>query len=172
MVERDDDVSIIACVDATGVACVRGDPRLPWRCREELTHFARTTSGGVLVMGRLTWEGLPEKVRFDTGRRRVVLSADPDFSGGDAVAGDPATALALCRDLWGDRSVWVIGGPRTWEAFLEAGLVSRVLVSRLRSTRAAGARESLVRWSPPAEWRRTPVQEHGDFVVEDWRAAP
>lgn len=33
--------------------------QLPWRLKGELAHFKKATLGGVLVMGRATWQSLP-----------------------------------------------------------------------------------------------------------------
>ena len=45
---------------------------LPWHLPEDLAHFKRTTLGQAVVMGRITWESIPDKFRPLPGRRNVV----------------------------------------------------------------------------------------------------
>ena len=51
---------------------------LPWHLPEDLAHFKRTTLGQAVVMGRVTWESIPEKFRPLPGRRNVVVSRQTD----------------------------------------------------------------------------------------------
>ena len=32
----------------------------PWKLSGDLKHFKQVTSGGIVVMGRKTWESIPE----------------------------------------------------------------------------------------------------------------
>ena len=69
---------------------VRGigkDGKLPWHLPGELKHFkditARTSSkskNNIVVMGRKTWESLPDKFRPLPGRINLVLTKNDDFS--------------------------------------------------------------------------------------------
>ena len=47
---------------------------IPWHIPEEFRWFRRTTLGGVVVMGRRTFESLPKPL---DGRTHVVLTRDP-----------------------------------------------------------------------------------------------
>ena len=47
----------IAAVSQNGVIGRQGD--LPWRLPEDLKWFKKLTMGGILLMGRKTWESLP-----------------------------------------------------------------------------------------------------------------
>jgi dihydrofolate reductase len=79
---------------------------LPWHLPEDLARFRALTTGTTVVMGRTTWESLPERFRPLPDRRNVVLSRDPQFApGGATVAGSLDDALTSAA---GD--VWVIGG--------------------------------------------------------------
>ena len=39
------------------------DGDLPWRQSSDLQHFKRITLGGTIVMGRKTWESIPDKYK-------------------------------------------------------------------------------------------------------------
>lgn len=62
---------IFAC-DRNGVLGVNG--RLPWHSPEDLQFFKRKTGVGILIMGRKTFESLPEPL---AGRHHIVLSSEP-----------------------------------------------------------------------------------------------
>ncbi len=82
--------------------------QMPWHVPEDLRWFQRVTSGMPVIMGRRTWESLPEKFRPLPNRTNLIVSrqlADPPHP--DArVCGSLAEALAAV----GDTPVWVIGG--------------------------------------------------------------
>jgi dihydrofolate reductase len=94
---------------------IGADGRLPWHLPEDLRLFRELTTGSTVVMGRRTWESLPERFRPLPGRRNVVLTTDDSWAADGAErAGDVAQLLA--RGDAGD--VWVIGGGRVYAAFL------------------------------------------------------
>ncbi len=89
---------------------VNGD--LPWHLPEDLAHFKRTTLGQAVIMGRVTWQSIPEKFRPLPGRSNVVVSRQPDFSApGAQVVNSLQAALAL---LPADETVWLIGGAQLY----------------------------------------------------------
>jgi dihydrofolate reductase len=92
---------------------IGADGRLPWRLPEDLRLFKELTSGTTVVMGRRTWESLPERNRPLPGRVNVVLTTDPSWSADGALrAGSVADVLAAHPDCW------VIGGAAVYAAFL------------------------------------------------------
>lgn len=56
--------------------------RLPWHLPEDLRFFKETTLGGgglnAVIMGRNTWESIPEKFRPLAGRLNIVLTRHPE----------------------------------------------------------------------------------------------
>ena len=82
------------------------DGRLPWHLPEDLAHFRAITGGGVVIMGRRTWDSIPERFRPLPGRQNVVITRQRDWAapGASVVHGfDDALAIAA-------GPVWVIGG--------------------------------------------------------------
>jgi dihydrofolate reductase len=87
---------------------------LPWRLPEDLTRFRSLTMGSTVVMGRATWESLPDKFRPLPGRRNVVLSRRPGWQADGAVV-----ACSLDDALAGTTApVWVIGGASVYRSAL------------------------------------------------------
>ena len=92
-------VRLIWAQAANGV--VGYDNALPWRIPEDLARFRELTTGGVVVMGRRTWESLPPRFRPLPGRRNVVVTRDPSYDApGADVVGSLDAALALADDIW------------------------------------------------------------------------
>ena len=60
--------------------------------------------GRTVVMGRLTWESLPVKVRPLPGRHNVVLTRRPDY------VAEGARVVHTLQDALADDTTWVIGG--------------------------------------------------------------
>ncbi|WP_019137491.1 dihydrofolate reductase [Cellulomonas massiliensis] len=100
-------LALVWAQSPTGVIGVDG--ALPWRVPEDMAHFRALTTGHPVVMGRATWDSLPERFRPLPGRTNVVLSRDPATRApGAVVAVSLADALAAARAE--DEEVWVIGG--------------------------------------------------------------
>lgn len=108
---------------------------MPWpRSHADLENFTRTVKDHVMVMGRKTFESLPDSVkksRIVTRRRpMVVLTRDPAWAfaqqvfaqenGLQITFGLPANAarlIAWSRATYPDKSIAVIGGTAVIELF-------------------------------------------------------
>lgn len=107
---------MIGMVWARSVAGVIGaDGGMPWHVPEDLAHFKQVTGDATVLMGRRTWESLPERFRPLPGRRNLVLTRDPTWTAdGAEVVHDLQEALDT------DETVWVIGGGQVYDAALDA----------------------------------------------------
>jgi dihydrofolate reductase len=107
-------VSLVAAVARGGV--IGRDGGIPWRLPEDVAHFKSLTTGHAVVMGRRTWDSLPERFRPLPGRRNVVVTRDATWrADGAERAGSLEQALAL---LGGAEQVFVIGGAEIYAAAL------------------------------------------------------
>ena len=104
---------MLTLVVARGVGGAIGkDGGIPWHAPEDLAAFQRETTGGVLIMGRKTWESLPPKFRPLPGRTNIVVTRQADWQAeGAQRAGSLTEAMALCA---GAPDVWVIGGAQIY----------------------------------------------------------
>lgn len=108
-------VSIVAAVARNGV--IGRDNTIPWRIPEDLARFRALTMGHAVVMGRKTWDSLPDRFRPLPGRRNVVVTRN---SGWDADGAERAASLADALDLLRDEErVFVIGGAQIYAAALD-----------------------------------------------------
>ena len=99
-------VGLIWAQSTSGV--IGRDGGIPWRLPEDQARFKELTMGHTVVMGRLTWESLPAKVRPLPGRRNVVITRQAEY------VADGADVVTMLEDaLTGDES-WVIGGEQIY----------------------------------------------------------
>jgi dihydrofolate reductase len=81
---------------------------LLWHESEDQKHFRRLTMGCPVIMGRKTWDSLPERFRPLPGRDNIVLTRNPAWqAAGAQSAPSLEAALALCGAA---AKVFVIGG--------------------------------------------------------------
>ncbi len=91
----------------TPAGVIGADNAIPWRVPEDMAHFRTVTTGHPVLMGRRTWDSLPAKFRPLPGRRNIVITRQPDWSGPGAERADSvpgAIALAAAD------TVWITGG--------------------------------------------------------------
>jgi dihydrofolate reductase len=99
-------VALVAAVARGGV--IGRDGGIPWRIPQDMARFRELTMGHPVVMGRRTWESLPDRFRPLPGRGNIVVTRNADWSAqGADRAGSIEDALAL---LESESRVFVIGG--------------------------------------------------------------
>ena len=141
-------IAIVVAHASNGV--IGRDGGLPWHLPSDLKRFKELTTGGTVVMGRRTYESLPDRFRPLPERRNLVLSSDPAY-----VARGAEVFTSLERALEGcDRDCFVIGGEVTYRQALP--LSDRVYVTQLDAEHAGDARFPEL---PAGEWECVDVSE-------------
>jgi dihydrofolate reductase len=97
---------------------------MPWHLPEDFKHFRAATAGQPVIMGRRTWDSLPEKSRPLPGRTNIVITSQDGWAADGALRAS-SLSHALERGVAaagpGDR-LWIIGGGRVYgEAMNLAG---------------------------------------------------
>ncbi|WP_286999253.1 MULTISPECIES: dihydrofolate reductase [Comamonas] len=86
---------------------------IPWHLPEDLARFKQLTSGCAVVMGRKTWDSLPEKYRPLPGRTNIVVTRQTDWNAeGTVRACTLNEALEIGQRL--GEPVWVMGGAQIY----------------------------------------------------------
>ena len=139
-------IGLVWAQAANGVIGAGGT--VPWDLPEDRRRFAQVTRGASVVMGRATWDSLPDRYRPLPGRRNVVLTRRPGWSAeGAEVAASLDAALVVAGP-----EVWVVGGAAVYEAAMP-------LADVLEVTELADAVEGDTRApSVGAPWRRVAVE--------------
>ena len=99
-------LSLIAAVARNRV--IGKDNQLLWHLPEDMKHFREVTRGKPVIMGRKTWESLPEKFRPLPGRHNIVVSRNLDYKApGATLVSSLEDAIHLTRS---NDETFVIGG--------------------------------------------------------------
>jgi len=116
---------------------------LPWHLPADLKHFkAMTTASAgagsnVLIMGRKTWESIPDKFRPLPGRLNVVITSQRDYPLPEGVFRVPSLEKALavfCAKEDGDMGdIFVIGGAKVFSEAICHPLCQRIYLTRIYS---------------------------------------
>ncbi len=101
------------------------DGEMPWHLPEDLRLFQRETRGGAVIMGRRTWESLPEPPLPERFNCVVTRS---DVSGADAVVSGLEDAVAACREA-GHSRIYGIGGARLYAGLMP--MAHRLLITEV-----------------------------------------
>ena len=140
--------AIVAASNASRGIGFKGD--LPWSLPGDMKYFARVTKGNypapneingnpkmnAVVMGRKTWNSIPDKFRPLKGRHNVVLTRDPQklidvVPPGVLVANGLQDAWrqlgALPKDELG--KIFVIGGAELYERSIQENYVHTVMMT-------------------------------------------
>ena len=107
---------------------------LPWRIKEDLSHFSKTTKGNgnnAIIMGRKTWKSLNEKMLV--GRDNLILSStiniDDCVNGNIVKTFDTTNSLDCFIDERSYDEVWVIGGGEIYKNYIQLEKVDTCLIT-------------------------------------------
>lgn len=109
-------LALIAAVARNGT--IGDGNKLLWRLPEDMRFLRDRTMGCPVIMGRKTWDSLPERFRPLPGRHNVVVTRQAGWQAAGATAAhDLDAALRLARQGHPAR-IWVIGGAQLYAAAL------------------------------------------------------
>lgn len=109
---------------------IGSDGALPWHLPEDLAHFRELTLGSPVIMGRKSWDALPDRFRPLPGRRNIVVTRNSGWhADGAEVAHSVDEALALAGEP-APATVWVIGGAQIFSSAI--GRADRLEVTQIR----------------------------------------
>ncbi len=103
---------------------------LPWHIPEDLKRFKDATMGKTVLMGRKTWESLPNKSRPLPGRKNVVITRQENYPLPDGVRrfANIEDALNACAN----EDVFVIGGAEIYRQTLS--LADLLIITHIAQT--------------------------------------
>ena len=119
---------IIACINQKRVLGNEG--KLLYHIGNDLANFKRMTVGNVVIMGRKTFESLPNGTPLKD-RVNIIVTSDEEY-GVDAkfdnvyIVHSVEDAVELCDAFFSDKEVFVIGGESIYRQFMEKDLVNEM----------------------------------------------
>ncbi len=97
--------------------CIGKNGTLPWHLPEDLKHFKELTTNKTVIMGRKTWESLPEKFRPLPNRKNVVITRQDDYTVPEGVLTFSSTTDAFAQLSTED--VFIIGGAELYKQTID-----------------------------------------------------
>ncbi len=110
--------------------CIGQNGTLPWRLPEDQKRFKQLTMGHVVLMGRKTWESLPEKFRPLPGRTNAVLTRQTDYPLPPEVK--RVFTITEATQLFRNQTLDIIGGADVYRLGLP--LADRLEITRVHQT--------------------------------------
>jgi dihydrofolate reductase len=94
------------------------DNDLPWpKIKEDMKHFRKITTGHPIIMGRKTWDSIPDKYKPLPKRTNIVVTRQKDLAlGGAEVFNSLEGAITYAATL--DEEVFIIGGSSLYKEAL------------------------------------------------------
>jgi dihydrofolate reductase len=160
-------IVLIAAVARNGV--IGRNNALLWHLPEDMKHFRRVTAGHAVVMGRKTWDSLPERFRPLPGRRNLVLTRQAGWhaAGAETMPTLPDALQALA----GQDRVFVIGGAQVYAEAMP--IADELLLTELHRDYEGDATFPSLQGQPFVEVARQPAEapapEGPDFDFVTYR---
>ncbi|QQR54843.1 dihydrofolate reductase [Candidatus Peregrinibacteria bacterium] len=139
---------------------------LPWHLPADLKHFKETTIGGTVIMGRKTWESIPEKYRPFKERLNIVISrGELVLPEGVLLAHSLDEALELAeahvqKEDGHKRKAFIIGGATLYTEAIQHSACEELLLTELEGSFDCDAFFPEI----SSEWR---IEEDGDLQEEN-----
>ena len=154
MIDSSKKFKAIAAMSENRVIGNAGD--IPWHLPEDFKWFKKTTMGGILVMGRKTYESIGRPL---PGRDTYVLSRTPrEITGVHSF-----TDLEALDNLITNQTIWIAGGGEIYKQML--GKCSELYLTRVNRSVEGDA------FFPDFEsdFQLDSVMERNDdFSIERW----
>ncbi|WPJ97006.1 dihydrofolate reductase [Coraliomargarita algicola] len=130
--------------------------KIPWHLPADFKWFKQTTIGGILIMGRKTYESIGRPL---PGRDTYVLSRSPQHIPGVQLFHD----LTELEELQTDKTIWIAGGGEIYTQMLAK--CSELYLTRVHRTVEGDA------FFPEFEDQFTfesTIDQNKDFSIERW----
>lgn len=128
-------IYIIAAVDKNfGIG---KDNKLPWHFSSDLKFFAKKTTitqdpakQNMVIMGRKTWESIPEKFRPLKDRLNVVLTSNHSYQ---AEGGVVENSIEKALEDAGEKieNIFIIGGATLFKKYIDSSMVSGLYLTHI-----------------------------------------
>ena len=118
------------------------ESKIPWTIKEDLQFFRKQTFGKPCIMGRKTWESLPENYRPLPKRPNIIVTRDTHsfcrdnfslfakLSSNCYCVSSIEIALQISRII--NENVFVVGGAEVYKYCIENKLADRILASEIK----------------------------------------
>jgi len=121
-------ITLIAAVSKNN--CIGKDNDLPWSIPEDMERMREITRGKILIMGRKTWESIPEKRRPLPDRTNIVITRNKDYPLPEGV--ERYDSIEKAVEAHKGEKIFGFGGQRIFEEMIKiADVLDLTLVDQV-----------------------------------------
>ncbi len=120
-------VSMVVAASDNNAIGLKGN--LLWRLPDDMQFFKDVTWGHYVLMGRKSWEALPEKYRPLPGRKNIVVTRQKDFKATGCEIVDNIDAGITLAEKNGENELMIIGGGEIYHQALDK--TNRIYLTRV-----------------------------------------
>ena len=155
--------NLIVATSLNGI--IGKDNKIPWKCSDDMKHFKNTTEGGVVIMGRNTYESIGKAL---PSRHNIVLTRDAkkyrdercEGKHRDVTFSDCLKSAVILGCSMG--TTFIIGGSQVYELAFALNVVDKVYLTTIKSNLEGDAYFHL-----DAEWLPTKmIQQTDEYSIE------
>lgn len=131
--EKNMTFSIIACINDN--LALGKDGELLYHLKSDLKNFKTMTTDNVVIMGRKTFESLPNQEPLKN-RVNIIITSNNDYNidasfENTFIVHNIEEAIALCDAMFSEKECFVIGGSTIYQQFLDKGVVDVMYLTRV-----------------------------------------
>jgi dihydrofolate reductase len=152
-------LEIIAALTKTHIIGQNG--KLPWNIPADMKHFKEITTGQAVIMGKNTWESLPEKFRPLPNRTNIVISKTLEKANGAIISKTLEEGIKEANKT-GKRAI-IIGG-----AQLYASAMPIANILHLSWVKKEYSGDTYFPKFNENEWNITDEKDCGDFIYKKY----
>ena len=108
-------ISLIVAKSKNNVIGDKG--KIPWHIPNDLKRFKKITTGNVVIMGRKTFESLPEEYRPLPNRVNIILSKDKSYKTNCCMVFN--NLKKAIRKAGSNKEIFIIGGGEIYKESLK-----------------------------------------------------
>lgn len=125
---------LIACVNQKGA--IGKDGGLLYHIGNDMANFKRMTLNNVVIMGKNTFDSLPNKEPLKD-RINIIITSSNDFNVKQEfdnvyIVHSINDVIELCQAFFEDKELFVIGGASIYHQFLSKGLIDEMRLTMVK----------------------------------------
>lgn len=152
--------------------------KMPWHIPDDLKYFKEITIGKPCIMGRKTWDSIPEKFKPLPGRTNLIVTRKQEafieknlvyLQGENPIIVCDSVEDAISKAQGINAEICVIGGGEIYRDCIEKGLADRVLASEIKGFEDITGTTFFPRLKYFQDWKPKVVKEFKDFVAVEYQ---
>lgn len=128
-------LSLIVAFDQNYV--IGNNNSIPWNFPKDLINFKKITTNNVCIMGRNTWESLPDKYKPLPNRINIVISSSYYKNNklkdlGVLVFKNIIDSINFCKLNYSDKEIFIIGGSKLYKDSLSFKELKKMIITHIK----------------------------------------